>query len=109
MNYQRKNLFKLEEEEFDIIEKEETPIIENQKSKKEIKVYPVKPDKKKSKKIKAKRNPLDFPIDKPFQIANLKDNLSLDAKDYPGEVVNHNNNYFISLRDDDGFSWFLLK
>ena len=109
MKYQRKNLFKLEEEEFDVIEKEETPIIENQKSKKEIKLYPEKPDKKKSKKIKAKRNPKVFPVDQPYQLADLKDNLELNASDYPGEVVNHKNHYFISLRDDDGFSWFLLK
>lgn len=108
-NQRRRNLFKLEEEEFDIIEKEKIPIIKSQKSTKEIDLYLVKPDKNKSKKIKATRNPKNFPVPNKFQIKNLEEKITLSAENYPGEIVVHQEHYFISLQEDGQFSWFLLK
>ena len=105
----KKNLFRLEKEEFDIIEPERESIIETQKKEKKIKLYPVKENKKLNSKIKTSRKPLDTKQDNVFQIAPSKENITISAEDYPGEVVQHNQHYYISLKDQDSFSWFLLK
>jgi hypothetical protein len=94
----RKNLFRLEKEEYDIIEQEEEPIIKNQKSKKKIKLYPIKENKKLSSKIKTFEKP-----------GKGKKYDFLEASKYPGEIVEHQSHYYISLREGDDFSWFLLK
>ena len=39
----------------------------------------------------------------------IKEKINITASDYPGEIVKHSDHYFISLRDGDSFSWFLLK
>ena len=100
----RQNLFKLEEEEFDILEEENEPLIQPQTSKKKVKLYPISP-KVKSNKIKVKRKTEDTD----FLLGKVKSDIELDAKNYPGEIVNHNDHYFISLQKDGKFSWFLLK
>tara|TARA_R110002126_G_C10130601_1_gene469479 strand:+ start:220 stop:561 length:342 start_codon:yes stop_codon:yes gene_type:complete len=99
----KKNLFRLEEEEFDRIEEEEDPIIKNQKTAKKIELYPVKENKKKNSKIKTSKKPNSL------QDSSVKEKINITASDYPGEVVKHSEHYFISLRDGDSFSWFLLK
>ena len=99
----RKNLFRLEKEEYDIIEQEEEPIIKNQKSKKKIKLYPIKENKKLSSKIKTSGKPSKE------KKSYYLENISLTASKYPGEIVEHQSHYYISLREGDDFSWFLLK
>lgn len=104
----RKNLFKLEEQEFDVLEEKSEPVIKQQNSKKKVKLYPISP-KVKSNKIKAKRKPRDMIQDSDFILGDIKSQIELEAKDYPGEIVNHSDHYFISLQKDGQFSWFLLK
>ena len=99
----KKNLFRLEEEEFDRLEEEEDPIIKNQKTAKKIELYPVKENKKKNSKIKTGKKP------RSLQDSYVKEKIDVSASDYPGEVVKHSEHYYISLRDGDSFSWFLLK
>jgi len=104
----RKNLFKIEDEEYDLLEVSTEPVIENQSMNKKIKRYPKK-GVTKGNKITAKRDPKSFPKNETFQLATIKESITLDAKDNPGEIVNHKDHYFISLQQDGDFSWFLLK
>ena len=104
----RNNLFKLEEVEFDVLEEENEPIINQQNSNKKVKLYPISAKVKRNK-IKAKRKPRQLIEDSNFILGDIKSQIELEAKDYPGEIVDHNDHYFISLQKDGEFSWFLLK
>lgn len=105
----RKNLFKLEEDEFDIIENPNPRLFPDKRKHEKIKIYPEKKTKTKRNQIKVSKKPEQIYEAEKDEYFNRKEILEIEAEEYPGEVVKHKNNYFISMLDDDKFKWFLLK
>ena len=105
----RKNLFKLEEDEFETVEKPRSKLIEDKRKEERIKIYPEKKIKTKRDKIKVSKKPEQIYENKKDEYFTRKEMLEISAEEYPGEVVKHKNNYFISMMNDKKFEWFLLK
>ena len=109
MNDIRKNLFKLEEEEFENVEKPMKRIMKDTRNEEKIKIYPEKKIDTKRNKIKVSKNPNKQLDKEKEEFFDKSDNIELEAEEYPGEIVKSKNNYFISLQENGNFKWFLLK
>ena len=113
-DFKNEDIFHLEDSMFDVIQRPTTAIIPEQNMDKEIFLFPKKGINKKKNLIsgrKFKKEVLQIfeKSDDLITQINVEDTI-LDAEKYPGEIVESEKGFFISLQDKKGkFSWFLMK
>ena len=113
-DFKQEDIFHLEDSFFDVIERPIEAIIPEQNMNKKVFLFPKKSVNKKKNIVTGKKfkkgafenfEKLEFE-----EIEIEEDEKLLYAEDYPGEIVETEKGFFISLQDKKGnFSWFLMK
>ena len=113
-DFKQEDIFHLEDSMFDVIERPTETLIPEQNMDKKVFLFPKKSVNKKKNIVTGKKFKKgtfeNFEKLDPEEIEIEEDEKLLYSENYPGEIVETEKGFFISLQDKKGnFSWFLMK